>query len=336
MNDGTLLTPLTIILAFIGVIEATLAYRVTSLAGKAQLIFVWFMVTFPALVLAGFFYIQITNPLSWYPPSELDKTTIERLNFLYQSPKKLIGVQLLDETGNAISKTFGEVASLPLQALTLYEQGMYKEALALFEAAIKQESQTSSALPSSPFKIAAIQVNIGTTLSTLERYEEALVWFKKALKQYRSVGGHAGSVAIVLNNLGIVYSKLGRLGEALTVFQEALEILENTLGEAHPDTAITLNNLASMYAEQGNLAQSLEFFERALVINEKTLGPDDPRTATSINNLASIYSRMGHFDEALTLYRRALTIMESALGPLHPSTKIIRGNVKYIEGKTEG
>ena len=89
MPESTLLTPLSIVLAFIGVIEATIAFRVTGLTGTAQMIFVWFMVTFPALVLAGFFYIQITAPLSWYPPSELEKTSVERLQFLGRSPAKL-------------------------------------------------------------------------------------------------------------------------------------------------------------------------------------------------------------------------------------------------------
>ena len=173
MKDGTLLTPLSIVLAFIGLIEATLAYRVTSLAGTAQMIFVWFMVTFPALVLSGFFYIQITNPLSWYPPIELDKTSVERLKFLDRSPEKLISVQLLDETGNGSSKIFGEEASLPSQALNLYERGKYEEALDLFEAAVKQESQTKGVLPALQSEVAATHVNLGTTLSTLGRYEEA-------------------------------------------------------------------------------------------------------------------------------------------------------------------
>ena len=101
MPEGTLLTPLSVVLAFIGVIEATLAYRVTDLSGTPQMIFVWFMVTFPALVLAGFFYIQITAPLSWYPSSELDKTSVERLQFLGSSPAKLISFELLDATAAA-------------------------------------------------------------------------------------------------------------------------------------------------------------------------------------------------------------------------------------------
>ncbi len=85
----TLLTPLSIVMAFIGVIEATLGYRVVTLQGRAQMIFVWFMVTFPLLILVGFFYVQLTAPLSWYPPSELNKASLSHLEMLKQTSNKV-------------------------------------------------------------------------------------------------------------------------------------------------------------------------------------------------------------------------------------------------------
>ena len=106
METQTILTPLSIVLAFIGVIEATLAYRVTSLQGKAQMIFVWFMVTFPALVLAGFFYVQLTAPLSWYPPSELQQASSDHLSFLdYRD--KFIEIAEAAERGDTVKVTQG-------------------------------------------------------------------------------------------------------------------------------------------------------------------------------------------------------------------------------------
>ncbi len=98
METETILTPLSIVLAFIGVIEATLAYRVTALQGRAQMIFVWFMVTFPALVLAGFFYVQLTAPLSWYTPSELQKASSDHLSLL-DYRKKIIEIAEAAEKG---------------------------------------------------------------------------------------------------------------------------------------------------------------------------------------------------------------------------------------------
>ena len=82
METHGILTPLTVVLAFIGIVEATFAYRVKDLHGKPQAIFVWFMVSFPVLILIGFFVVQFRWPASWYPPSELAKASPEILEHL--------------------------------------------------------------------------------------------------------------------------------------------------------------------------------------------------------------------------------------------------------------
>jgi tetratricopeptide (TPR) repeat protein len=220
MNGGTLLTPLSIVLAFIGVIEATLAFRVTSLDGTAQMIFVWFMVTFPAAVLAGFFYIQITAPLSWYPPSELDKASTKHLQFLDKSSQKLISVEMLDSANLSQSKTIGGT-SLTSQAIELYRKGDYQQALNLFEKAVLLEADITAASGANVREVAQTQTNIGTTLSSLGRYEEAIVAFKRALELYQKSGDES-STGVVLNNIGSVYKNMGRYEEAVATYELSL------------------------------------------------------------------------------------------------------------------
>ena len=331
MNDGTLLTPLSIILAFIGVIEATLAYRVTSLDGTAQMIFVWFMVTFPAAVLAGFFYIQITAPLSWYPPSELNKTSKEHLQFLDKTSQKLISVEMLDTANLTQSKTIGGTP-LTSQAIELYRKGDYQQALELFEKAITLE--THNTLPSSirTKDVAQTQTNIGATLSSLGRYDEALVAFQRALELYQQSGDES-SIGVLLNNIGSVYKNMGRFEDAVEAYQRSLEISNKLYGSDHPDTAITINNLGSVYAAMGDYDRSLALFQQSLSVYEKILGPEHPQTATSLNNLASMYQSMGNMEQALPLYQRALSINEKLLGKEHPSTKLIRDNIERLKEK---
>jgi len=222
MKDGTLLTPLSIVLAFIGVIEATLAYRVTSLQGNAQMIFVWFMVIFPALVLAGFFFVQITNPLSWYPPSELDKTSVERLQFLGNSSPKLLSFEVLSANEKGKSVTFAQEASIGTQALDLYEEGKYEAALKLFEKAVSIKTANPEIRPN-PSDLATTYVNMGTTLTSLGRLDEAEKQFQKALEIYEKIGDKA-SISISLNNLGSVYKARGQLDLAIDAFQKSLSI----------------------------------------------------------------------------------------------------------------
>lgn len=331
MNGGTLLTPLSIVLAFIGVIEATLAYRVTSLEGPAQMIFVWFMVIFPALVLGGFFYVQISNPLSWYPPSELDKTSVERLQFLGNSSPRLLSVEVLSADENRKSVTFAQEASLEGQALDLYEKGKYEQALKLFEEAVKTKSKFTGP-KANPVDLAATYINKGTTLTSLGRLDEAEESFQKALAIYEKTGDQ-GSISIVLNNLGSVYKARGQLDKALESYSRALAISEKVFGSEHPDTATTINNLASVYTSMGDLSKAEEYFQRSLMINERIFGNDHPRTATSLNNLGTIYRYEGKLNEALAAYQQALAITERSLGSDHPSVEAIQRNIDGTKQK---
>jgi hypothetical protein len=67
---------LSIIALFVGVVEAAFAYPVTQLDGVGQLIMVFFMVLFPVLVAAAFFFILIKYPENLYSPSDFDNSDI--------------------------------------------------------------------------------------------------------------------------------------------------------------------------------------------------------------------------------------------------------------------
>jgi hypothetical protein len=150
VNTDTLLTPLSIVMAFIGVIEATLAYRVTSLQGKAQMIFVWFMVTFPTLVLVGFFYVQLTDPVSWYPPGELNKTSIEHLNFLKQ--KSVVAKEKSLQVANDVSALKQEI-DLLLENIQSNDNTAFADKIKRLEENINQTEESIKSSLSEQIKI---------------------------------------------------------------------------------------------------------------------------------------------------------------------------------------
>lgn len=330
MQDGTLLTPLSIVLAFIGVIEATLAYRVTQLEGTAQMIFVWFMVGFPTLVLAGFFYVQLTAPLSWYPPSELDKTNVERLQFLGKQNDGLVTIDLLGGEKESKSRTAATLSTRIGEALALYNRGDYDAALKIFQ-------QVETNLPNdgsdqAQLDVAKNLVNIGVTLSSMGRLNEADKALKDALSVYEKFyGAEHPSTAVVLNNLGSVYRNMGRLSEAESVYNRVIKIQEKTLGSSHPDTTATLNNLASTYVSSGRYAEAEQLFKQALELNIRVLGDKHPQTLSSMNNLAYLYQDMGDYKKALTLYTKSLEGSTKVLGDNHPTTKLIRENIERLK-----
>lgn len=325
MKSGDLLTPLSIVLAFIGVIEATLAFRVTALSGTAQMIFVWFMVTFPALVLGGFFYIQITNPLSWYPPSELDRTTIERLQLLYGPGTKFLSTELLSEKERTRASTVGVQAALPVQADQLFQEGRVGEAVRLYEAALDAAKREGAAA-----EIAKTSLNLGVALSSQGKYDEALAAYERALATYRKIGDRRAE-GLILNNIAGAYSNLGRYSEAENGYQQALAISRDTLGSDHPDTITTISNLASLYANTGRYDEAERLTQEALALSRNVLGEEHPRTAATLNNLAALYSRSGNAEEALKAYREALAILERSLGSTNPTTQLVRDNIESLE-----
>lgn len=261
-------------------------------------------------------------------------------------------------------------SQLNQQAVTLYQQGKYQEAIAEFQQslAIREKilgpDHIDTALSlnnlavlyetlgqydhSLPLKLRALAINekvlgldhIITALSlsnlaqlygTLGQYDQALLLYQRALAiRERTLGPEHIATAHSLNDLAELYETLGQYDKALPLFQRALAINEKSLGPAHAVTAISLNNLAALYGTLGQYDQALPLYQRALAINEKVLGPEHAGIAPSLNNLAELYRTIGQYDQALPLYQRALAIREEVLGPDHIITALSLNNLAAL------
>jgi tetratricopeptide (TPR) repeat protein len=146
------------------------------------------------------------------------------------------------------------------------------------------------------------------------------------------------SAASLFKVVGFVSLTQGRYTEAELLLKRALQISEQQLGAAHPDTATSLNNLATLHYHQGKYEEAEPLYERALQIREQQLGAAHPETASSLNNLAALYRAQGKYEEAEPLYERALQISEQQLGPEHPDTATSLNNLAELyqaQGKYE-
>ena len=335
MKQSSLITPLSIVLAFIGVIEATLAFRVTDLSGAPQLVFVLFMVAFPLLVLAGFFYVQIKNPLSWYPPSELDKTTVERLKFLDKPGERYVSLQMLSESDDKKVETFAHLATQNPDIDELVKTGKYKEALALLNY---EAEQTGNEVPlSMKNDLANVYNNRGNILSSLGRPVDALRDYEHAIAIREALIDEMGSEApsqhelgTTLNNLAGAYADLGDPTKALPYYERSISILKDTVGEKHPETIAAISNMASVYASLGEYSKALEFSKKALATSQEVLGEDHPNTLTAMNNVASMCHRLGKLDESLALYEKVVSSMDQVLGSEHPSAQLAKKNLEKV------
>lgn len=117
--------------------------------------------------------------------------------------------------------------------------------------------------------------------------------------------------------------KAGRYTDAISLSQRALELMEQSLGPAHPLVTIEMGYLGTLYHVIGAFSEAETLYLRALAIQEKSVGPEHPELALTMAGLASVYYRMGQFMKAEALLQQALAIQEKAVGPEHQAVATI-------------
>lgn len=118
------------------------------------------------------------------------------------------------------------------------------------------------------------------------KYDDALVWYRKALSiREKTLGPAHPDVARTLSNIGNVHA-------------------------GHPDLAKIVVILAGAYLRKGAYDDALAWYRRALASQEEVLGAEHPDLAYIMNGIAFALANKGTYDEALAWYRRALAAFE--------------------------
>ncbi|WP_161554922.1 tetratricopeptide repeat protein [Ereboglobus luteus] len=126
--------------------------------------------------------------------------------------------------------------------------------------------------------------NYGYALSKLDRYQEALAYYDKAL------GFREHGFEVTLANRGYSLFCLGRLDEAAADFIAALKI--------RPDYETALSNYGNVLCSLGRYDEALAMLDKAVDI--------DPKFASAWNNRGNVFSTLGtDTNEALRCYKLA-------------------------------
>jgi CHAT domain-containing protein/tetratricopeptide (TPR) repeat protein len=225
-------------------------------------------------------------------------------------------------------EVLAEAERLNQQAIELYQQGKYNEAISLAEKALAIRKKV---LEENHLDVATSLNNLAQLYDSQGRYSEAEPLYKEALAiRKKQLGDNHPDTAQSLNNLAILYKKQGRYSEAEPLYKQALAIYKTQVGDNHPSTATSLNNLAELYRVQGRYREAEPLFKEALAISKKQLGDNHPSTATSLNNLATLYYSQGRYSEAEPLYKEALAIWKKQLGDNHPLTATSLNNLAEL------
>lgn len=125
--------------------------------------------------------------------------------------------------------------------------------------------------------------NIAFIYEKMGKNEDALAMYKKALEVGENVIG-------IYNNLGIFYYNLGKFNEAIAVYHKAIE--------TRPDYPDTYNNFGNVYEKINKLNEAAASYLKAIELK--------PDYAEAYYNLANLYSSVGNNEKAVDSYQKAI------------------------------
>jgi tetratricopeptide (TPR) repeat protein len=152
----------------------------------------------------------------------------------------------------------GEIQGL----LNLYNAGQLAQA----------ELAAKSLIKSYPGTMLAYNV-LGVALEGQRKFEEAAVWYRKALSLNPGL-------AELHFNLGVVLSNLGKLDDAITSYKRAAAL--------KPNLAVVHFNLGTALQERGRLEEAAAGFHKALTV--------EPNFFEAHGNLGTVLQKQGKLE----------------------------------------
>lgn len=208
-----------------------------------------------------------------------------------------------------------------------YKKGEYKVAkqkLAIALEVLKYE-------PGAEVPLSTAYTVMGFVHETLEAFDLAFKYYKKALRLRRRVlGKYNPATASSYADLANLYFAKGEYTTSISYDLEALRIKKQLYGEHHPAIALSYNNIASTYSTRGNYDKALNYHQRALAIRKKVFGKLHLDVGESYNNIGYTYMQKGAYDLALEYYQRYRAILQKLVGKHHPNLSSVYTNIGTV------
>ncbi|KAF8510210.1 hypothetical protein BDD12DRAFT_905518 [Trichophaea hybrida] len=182
--------------------------------------------------------------------------------------------------------------------------------------------------------------NLATALFKQGKFQQALVFFTRALHGYEKLGDDRG-VATTTNDIGLVHLRQGHPDKAIEYYSQALERYK--LSHDHKGAADALFQIGTLFDEQGDhkaaveyLNQSLSeceaaagevnkamvFYARALVVGDDKEGDIGRITPDMLERLGVALCADGRYKDALGLYSKSLAQFEKVNDDKHSANAL--------------
>jgi TonB family protein len=213
-----------------------------------------------------------------------------------------------------------EARKLTLQAVTLYKEGKYeeavnlqKQALALWEKEVGKEHKL----------IVTGSTNLGEMYKALRQYDHAGDAYQRALNiEEKLLGPDHPDLSSLLIKQGWMRHATDRASEAESLFKRAVAIREKQ-GADHMGVADPLLNLAAFYQKIGRPAMSLQIYQRVIAVQEKHFGPEGQPLIATLEQCACVLRQSKKLTEASEMEQRVALIERKA----RPDVTSVTGDV---------
>ncbi|XP_051133378.1 protein KINESIN LIGHT CHAIN-RELATED 3-like [Andrographis paniculata] len=210
------------------------------------------------------------------------------------------------ETGSPAS--LEEVADRRLMGMICESKGDHETALehlVLASMAMVANGQES--------EVASVDCSIGDTYLSLNRYDEAIFAYQKALSSLKSTKGeNHPAVASVFVRLADLYNRTGKFRDSRSYCENALRIYEKPIpGIAPEEIASGLTDISAIYESMDELEQALKLLQKALKIYSDA--PGQQNTIAGIEaQMGVMYYMLGNYSESYASFKSATTKLRAS------------------------
>lgn len=167
----------------------------------------------------------------------------------------------------ALGNSTLEAQSVALNELGLAHRnlGQYERALQRFQESLRIQKRVGNRISDSGAEATTLG-NIARTLTSLERYQDALQIALPVLT-FRRQEGNLFRLSVTLNDLGNIYTGLRKYDTALLHYREGLAIAEQQQNLSRQ--ALTLRRIGALYSQTSELATATVFLKQSVNVTER-------------------------------------------------------------------